>query len=68
LYKTVFIIVTLFVLSLVGFSSSVAQSPAVLEGPVCAENMAWWKVQYQGQTGWTAEGQGTDYWLEPLTW
>jgi hypothetical protein len=40
---------------------------AVLEGPVCAENMAWWRVQYKGQIGWTAEGQGTSYWINPLT-
>ncbi len=40
---------------------------AVLEGPVCTENMAWWKVQYNGQMGWTAEGQGTSYWVEPMT-
>jgi hypothetical protein len=39
---------------------------AVLEGPVCAENMAWWRVQYLGQMGWTPEGQGNVYWLDPL--
>lgn len=37
----------------------------VLDGPVCAENMAWWQVNYKGLIGWTAEGQGTDYWLQP---
>lgn len=37
----------------------------VLEGPVCGEGFAWWRVDYNGLTGWTAEGQGTDYWLEP---
>jgi hypothetical protein len=40
---------------------------AVLDGPVCAENMAWWQVQYQGQIGWTAEGQGSTYWLVPMS-
>jgi hypothetical protein len=40
---------------------------AVIEGPICAENMAWWKVQYKGQIGWTSEGQGSTYWLEPLS-
>ncbi|RPI93979.1 MAG: hypothetical protein EHM39_12510 [Chloroflexi bacterium] len=39
---------------------------AVLEGPTCADNMAWWRVQYMGQIGWTSEGQGSTYWLEPM--
>lgn len=38
---------------------------AVLEGPVCADSMAWWKVQYLGQIGWTSEGQGSTYWINP---
>lgn len=38
----------------------------VLEGPVCAEGLAWWRVSYQQWTGWTAEGSGSNYWLEPL--
>jgi hypothetical protein len=42
-----------------------AEIIAVLEGPTCAENMAWWKVQYLGQTGWTSEGQGSTYWIDP---
>ena len=38
----------------------------VLSGPVCASNgVAWWQVQYNGLTGWTAEGQGTNYYLSP---
>ncbi len=38
----------------------------VLAGPRCtADGMAWWKVDYQGQTGWTAEGSADYYWLEP---
>ncbi|MBN1201818.1 MAG: SH3 domain-containing protein [Anaerolineae bacterium] len=37
----------------------------VLDGPVCAENMAWWQVDYNGVIGWTSEGQGSAYWLEP---
>jgi hypothetical protein len=37
----------------------------VLAGPTCAENTAWWQVDYNGTVGWTAEGQGTTYWLEP---
>jgi len=39
----------------------------VIEGPACADGLAWWKVNYQGLIGWTAEGVPGDYWLEPLT-
>ncbi len=37
----------------------------VLQGPHCAENIAWWQVRYGDIIGWTAEGQGDTYWLEP---
>jgi hypothetical protein len=38
----------------------------VLQGPVCSPNgIAWWQVNYNGQIGWTAEGQGSTYFLEP---
>jgi dipeptidyl aminopeptidase/acylaminoacyl peptidase len=42
----------------------------VLEGPVCASGMVFWKVHnalIPGGTGWTAEGNLTEYWLEPYT-
>jgi hypothetical protein len=38
----------------------------VLTGPMCAEGIAWWQVDYEGIIGWTAEGQGSTYYLEPL--
>lgn len=38
---------------------------AVLDGPNCAQNTAWWLVNYNGAVGWTAEGTGGQYWLEP---
>jgi hypothetical protein len=39
---------------------------AVLEGPICAQDKAWWKVRYGGVEGWTPEGDATTYWVEPL--
>jgi uncharacterized protein YgiM (DUF1202 family) len=39
---------------------------SVLEGPVCAENIVWWRVNYQGVIGWTGEGQNQNYWAEPV--
>jgi hypothetical protein len=33
--------------------------------PVCAENLTWWQVDYQGTIAWTAEGENGVYWLEP---
>lgn len=38
----------------------------VVGGPMCADNLTWIQVEYQSVTGWTAEGDGNIYWLEPL--
>jgi hypothetical protein len=37
----------------------------VITGPICADNTAWWQVNYSGLVGWVAEGDGNIYWLEP---
>lgn len=41
----------------------------VLDGPRCGSGIAWWYVAGTNSdlTGWTPEGQGADYWLEPVT-
>ncbi|RMF81442.1 MAG: hypothetical protein D6737_04940 [Chloroflexi bacterium] len=38
----------------------------VIDGPVCAEGFAWWRINYSGTVGWTAEGGGNEYWIEPF--
>jgi hypothetical protein len=38
----------------------------VINGPVCSAGFYWWFVDYNGQMGWTVEGNGDVYWLEPL--
>jgi hypothetical protein len=39
---------------------------AVLEGPACADDLTWYRVDYNGIIGWTVEGAGDEYFLEPL--
>lgn len=38
----------------------------VLDGPFCAERLAWFKVEWKGLEGWTPEGDATTYWMEPV--
>jgi hypothetical protein len=40
----------------------------ILEGPVCTDRLVFWKVDSDlipGGVGWTAEGDGTEYYLLP---
>lgn len=39
----------------------------VISGPVCSDNLRWWQVNYNNVVGWTAEGEGNIYWVEPLS-
>jgi hypothetical protein len=52
-------------------SVSLGQIPAggvftVIEGPRCSNNINWWRVTYNGVTGWTGEGELSSYWVEPF--
>jgi hypothetical protein len=39
----------------------------LIEGPICAAGAVFWKVgSYPTGIGWTAEGDGRDYFLEPI--
>lgn len=37
----------------------------IYDGPVCSDGTAWWFVSYEDVIGYTAEGLGTEYFLEP---
>ena len=39
----------------------------IVDGPVCAESIIWWLVTYRDLRGWTGEGEGVNYWVEPAT-
>jgi hypothetical protein len=43
------------------------QAMRILEGPECADGWVWWRVRtFEPElTGWTAEGNGEEYWLIP---
>jgi von Hippel-Lindau disease tumor suppressor protein len=41
----------------------------LMEGPICTNGLIFWKVEstlIPGGVGWTAEGDGKEYYLEPL--
>jgi|GEM_PF-6633684 len=52
-------------------SSRVVQIPngdvfLVLQGPRCNDSFTWYRVDYDGAVGWTAEADDEEYWLELL--
>ena len=38
---------------------------AVVEGPICADNIYWWHVTADALTGWIAEGMEGEYFVAP---
>lgn len=40
----------------------------VADGPICdqATGVLWWRIIHEGINGWSAEGQGETYFLEPV--
>lgn len=43
------------------------ETALILEGPRCGDQIVWWRVRTSsGQEGWTAEGQGNQWFLTPL--
>ncbi len=38
----------------------------VIEGPSCHMGIPYWRVEINGVTGWTGEGQWGVYWVEPV--
>lgn len=38
----------------------------VIGGPECADGYRWWQIDYDGQEGWTVEGDDANYFLEPV--
>ena len=41
---------------------------AVLSGPVCFNDVAWWEIESdEGWTGWVAEASGNSYFFAPIT-
>jgi len=43
------------------------ESFIIINGPECDPDnfVRWWKVNYNGQLGWTAEGEEEEYYLRP---
>jgi hypothetical protein len=40
----------------------------ITEGPICSDGLVFWRVEnatIPGGAGWTAEGDRTEYWLDP---
>lgn len=40
---------------------------AVIDGPVCADDLVWWQIQAGILVGWTVDGSEGEQWLIPIT-
>ncbi len=39
----------------------------IIDGPACSDNVVWWLVKVEdGKKGWIAEGDGSEYFIEPV--
>ena len=38
----------------------------IVGGPICTDGYRWWQVEFQGEPGWTADGEGDEYWVRPV--
>ena len=48
---------------------SSGMTATVVDGPVCADGLVFWKIKSKkipGGIGWTAEGDGKTHWLEQI--
>lgn len=45
----------------------VNETMKVISGPACHDGFYWWMVDFNGIRGWTPEGDGGTYWLEPIS-
>jgi hypothetical protein len=36
-------------------------------GQCDSQGLRWYPINYQGVSGWTAEGQGSEYWIGPAS-
>lgn len=48
-----------FVVSIPGGSTI-----SIIDGPTCANGHRWWKVNFNGTIGWTADGDSNEYWMQ----
>jgi len=39
---------------------------SILDGPTCAGDHRWWKVNFNGTIGWTADGDNNEYWMQGI--
>jgi len=38
----------------------------IVGGPICTDGYRWWQVEFRSELGWTADGEGDEYWIRPV--